>query len=65
MKSSDLLKNKEQYMKDIIKEKEIEKGASTLSYLRARKNILLFYITSSMVLVTALLIIYRAIGYSE
>lgn len=65
MKSSDLLKNKEQYMKDIIKEKEIEKGGSTLSYLRARKNILLFYITSSMVLVTALLIIYRAIGYSE
>lgn len=65
MKSNNLVKKRKLGLDDFVKEKEIETGNSLLISLKAKKRILLLAMTISMFLVTVMLIIYSAIGYSE
>ena len=65
MKSNNLVKKRKLGLDDFVKDKEIETGNSLLISLKAKKRILLLAMTISMFLVTVMLIIYSAIGYSE
>ena len=65
MKSNNLVKKRKLGLDDFVKEKEIETGNSLLISLKAKKRTLLLAMTISMFLVTVMLIIYSAIGYSE
>lgn len=65
MKSDNLMEKRKIGLDDFVKEKEIERGNSLLISLKAKKRTLLLAMTSIMFLVTVMLIIYSAIGYSE
>lgn len=65
MKSDNLMEKRKIGLDDFVKEKEIERGNSLLISLKAKKRTLLLVMTSIMFLVTVMLIIYSAIGYSE
>ena len=65
MKSNNLVKKRKLGLDDFVKENEIETGNSLLISLKAKKRTLLLAMTISMFLVTVMLIIYSAIGYSE